>query len=111
MKNILTRANEGWTLTRTERNLVGFVSELSFLVDLKRRLAPFAGTSEYVMERMESIRKRCRRIGGTDDFNKYIRIVSLGVEIDELEASYMLTEYRLPKRVGIRLRRRENSEQ
>jgi len=81
------------------------MSELFFFADLKSGVALFPGSREDVQEHIESVARRCKRMNAMDVFMERVRMVCLGEDVDVSEAAYMLSTARLPRRVGIRLRR------
>jgi len=101
----LTRLEEGWATLSTCGNVLKTYPSLSFVADLKHGLALFPGTTEDVSEVVERLRKQARAYNVVEEFESRICVARVGDDVDEIEANYMLQTRRLPRRVGMRLRR------
>ena len=98
MRKVLERTKDGWAILGLREERLRHIRELSFVADIKHGLALFPGTEESVGQSMDRIRRRCRKDAES------LSVVSLGRDIDEAEASYMMVTYRLPRRVLMRLK-------
>ena len=98
MRKAIARTASGWAILGVEGMPVREVEELCFMADLKHDLALFPGTRNEVDEVMARLGRKCK----TE--KHHLKMVQLGVDVDEAEANYMLTSHRLPRRVAMRLR-------
>jgi hypothetical protein len=100
----LSRTDDGWDMLANSGGLICSKSEVCFVADLKHEIAIFSGSREYVQEVTERIKKKCKELGAEEDARDNLFVICVGEEVDESEGIYMLDNYRLPRRVSIRLR-------
>lgn len=104
MKRKVEKVGEGWTVLDGEGRLLQELDDMWFVADLKHGLALFSGFPESMRETFDRLRLGCSRLGAMGEFEQHVRIAKLGSDVDEVEASYMLSTLRLPRRVQMRLR-------
>lgn len=93
----IKKTQDGWSIGTQYGD--SHIEELSFIADLKHGLALLPGTLNDVLEKIARIHKKIDK-----SEHSMVISVSLGDEVDEMEATYMLETCLLPRRVLIRLR-------
>jgi len=72
------------------------VPELCFVADPVHGLALFPGAEAEAEEVVARIRRRCGKA-------EVLKVLKLGIDVDESEANHMLVTCRIPRRVAMRL--------
>ena len=83
----------------------------SFVIDLRYGLAFFSGGREAMRDLAARLGKKSRGMGPEvyESFESRIRQVCIPEDIDESEAEYMLKRRCVPRRVQIRIRKKDSS--
>ena len=105
MSRIVNKTDDGWEVLTEDGHHLQVMPEICFVADLKRGLALFPGEREAVEETLASLGRRCKAHRASSDFTENIMMASLPGNINEIEAAYMLSTTRLPRRVKMRLRK------
>jgi hypothetical protein len=80
------------------------LKEVVVLVDLKKGIALWSGSRELVEQRFESLRNRCKGVGIVEEFESYIRLLSLPGDVSIDEMNWMMQRLLIPRRVSMRLK-------
>jgi len=74
----------------------------SVVADFKHALALWPGTRDEAEERLEALRRRCKALNASEDADLYLRVLTVGDGVDELEMDHMEETRRVPRRVMAR---------
>ena len=107
MSKGLVKSDDGWTMVGDNGHPIGTYQELSFFVDLRYESALFPGTFDGVKGIVDKFSRMVNERGSKEEkkeLPKRIVIATLGDNIDETEAFFMLETFKLPRRVAMRLK-------